>query len=150
LRLAKVLSFDINPSSREYLGGRFPNVEYIVGDSKCELPPIVETSRGPTFVLIDGDHTQAGVRTDLNNVLQFLPRYPTTTMAHDSFNPDCRTGMLEARWADNRHFHLVEIDFQHGSIFDRTKPPREMWGWACASDALAGGEATGTDYQPTA
>lgn len=128
----KVLSLDVNPSSSEYLAGRFPNVEYIVGDSKRELRRILETvereQRGPTFVLIDGDHSQAGVRTDLNNVLRFGPRYPTVIMAHDSFNPDCRAGMLEARWADNPHVHLVEIDFQHGSIFDRSKPPREMWG----------------------
>ena len=79
-------------------------------------------------MLVDGDHSRAGVRTDLNNVLKFKPRFPTVIMAHDSFNPACRTGMLEARWTDSAYAHLVEIDFQHGSIFDRSQPPGQMWG----------------------
>lgn len=128
----RVFSLDVNPSSSEYLAGRFPNVEFIVGDSKRELPPILEdleqTQTGITFVLIDGDHSRAGVLADLDNVLSFVPRFPTVIMAHDSFNPACRAGMLEARWAGNPHVRLVEMDFQIGSIFEGTNPPGEMWG----------------------
>jgi cephalosporin hydroxylase len=128
----KVFSFDIDRASSEYLKGRWSNVEFIVGDSKQKLPPILEKVQreqsDSTFVLIDGDHSQAGVRTDLNNVLKFVPRFPTVIMAHDSFNPGCRAGMLEAQWAENPYVHSVEIDFQHGSIFDRSTPPGQMWG----------------------
>jgi len=48
-------------------------------------------------------------------------------MGHNSFNPDVRSGMLEAAWADNPHVHLVEIDFVHGSIYERSDPPLQMW-----------------------
>jgi hypothetical protein len=126
----KVFSLDINPLSSEYLVGRFPNVAYVIGDSKLELPRILETvereQSGPTFVLVDGDHSAAGVLADLNNILRFQPRHPTIVMAHDSFNPDCRTGMLQARWADSPHVHLVEIDFQNGYIFEISNG--QMWG----------------------
>jgi cephalosporin hydroxylase len=128
----KVFSFDIDRASSEYLKGRWSNVEYIVGDSKLLLPPILERVQREqsesTFVFIDGDHSQAGVRTDLNNVLKFIPRFPMVIMAHDSFNPGCRAGMLEVQWAQNPYVHSVEIDFQHGSIFDRSTPPGQMWG----------------------
>jgi hypothetical protein len=48
--------------------------------------------------------------------------------SHDSFNPACRQGILDAPWAESPFVHLVEVDFQHGSIFDRTDPPGQMWG----------------------
>jgi len=68
----------------------------IVGDSKLELPFTLEKVSkeqiGSLFILIDGDHTRSGVRADLNNTLKLVPRYPTIIVAHDSFNPGCRTG----------------------------------------------------------
>jgi hypothetical protein len=128
----RVYSLDILPESSQFLAGRFPNVEYVVGDSKHTLPQVLaalqETQAGPLFVLIDGDHSAAGVLADITNVLSFRPRFPVLVMGHDSFNPDCRAGMLQARWADNPHVHLVEIDFVHGSIFNRGAFRMQMWG----------------------
>jgi len=128
----RVLSLDKNPLSSKYLAGHFSNVTYVVGDSKLELPRVLQQVErdqdGRTFVLVDGDHSQSGVLADINNVLQFNPRYPTIIMMHDSFNPECRAGMLRARWSENPYVHLVEIDFQHGSLFNRSNPLRQMWG----------------------
>lgn len=125
-----VFSMDINPLSSQYLESRFSNVSYIVGDSKRELAQVLKTveheQSGPIFVLVDGDHSREGVLADLTNVLRFTPRYPMIVMAHDSFNPSVRSGMLQARWADNPHVHLVEIDFQHGYVFEISRG--EMWG----------------------
>ena len=47
-------------------------------------------------------------------------------MCHDSFNPDCRQGMIEAPWADNPYVRLVELDFERGGIFEVTRGV--MWG----------------------
>ena len=125
-----VVSLDVDPLSSQYLAGRFRNVSYIVGDSKRELPQVLRKveheQSGPMFVLVDGDHSREGVLADLNNILLFTPRYPTVVMAHDSFNPSVRQGMLQARWVDNPHVHLVEIDFQHGYLFEMATG--EMWG----------------------
>jgi cephalosporin hydroxylase len=128
----KVYSLDINPVSSEFLAGRFPNVEFVVGDSKQTLSPILESLQqdqtGPTFVLVDGDHSRSGAKADLDTILKFRPSYPMAIITHDSFNPDVRMGIIEASWSSNPHVHLVEIDLVHGSIFDRSDPPGEMWG----------------------
>ena len=126
----RVFSLDINPLSSQRLEGRFPNVTYAVGDSKVELPRVLEQverlQSGPIFILVDGDHSRSGVLADLSNVLKFRPRFPTVVMCHDSFNPDCRRGMIEAPWASNPHVHLVELDFERGGIFEVTQGV--MWG----------------------
>jgi hypothetical protein len=128
----RAYSLDINPESSQFLAGKFPNVEYVIGDSKQTLPPILadlqEALSGPLFVLIDGDHTSAGVLADITTVLAFRPRFPMVVMGHDSFNPDCRRGMLQAEWTSNPHVHFVEIDFVHGSVLNRGVPRRQMWG----------------------
>ena len=80
------------------------------------------------FVLIDADHSASGMLADITSVLTFRPQFPMIVMGHDSFNPGCRAGMLQARWADNPHVHLVETDFVHGSIFNRGAVKMEMWG----------------------
>lgn len=127
----RVYSLDINPESSQFLAGKFPNVEYVVGDSKLTLPPILaelqETQSGPMFVLIDGDHAASAVLADTTSVLAFRPRFPMVVMGHDSFNPDCRAGLLQAEWTNNPHVHYVEIDFVHGSILNRGVPRMQMW-----------------------
>lgn len=126
----RVFSLDINPLSSQRLKGRFRNVTFLVGDSRTELPKVLEQvehlQSGPSFILLDGDHSRAGVLADLSNVLQFRPRFPTIIMCHDSFNPDCRQGMIEAPWADNPYVRLVELDFERGGIFEVTRGV--MWG----------------------
>jgi hypothetical protein len=128
----QAISIDINPTSRAYLQNTLANVEFCVGDSRVLLPDLLRrlepTQAGPTFIFLDGDHTAEGVCADITNALTFKPRYPTVVMGHDSFNPDCRKGMLDVRWDASPHVHVVELDFQHGSIFDRTTPPYQMWG----------------------
>ena len=128
----RVYSLDIESDSSQFLAGKLPNVEYVVGNSKQTLPPIFaklqSAQSGPMVVFIDGDHSTSGVLADITSVLAFRPHFPTIIMGHDSFNPGCRAGMLQARWADNPHVHLVEIDFVHGSIFNRGATKMEMWG----------------------
>jgi len=42
---------------------------------------------GLDFVLIDADHSSAGVQRDINNVLRYRPTRPLYIVMHDSFNP---------------------------------------------------------------
>lgn len=114
----KVYSLDLDPALRNERGHEFPNVEFIIGNSRQTLPMLIDkiqrTNESLGFVLIDADHSEQGVRADINHLLQYKPNCPLYILLHDSFNPDCRRGMLTADWALNPHVHLVEIDFAVG------------------------------------
>ncbi len=136
----RVLSLDLDAELKNTLGSRFPNVEFISGDSRETLPAIIDDlntkQQSPEFVLVDGDHSETGVRSDVNLILQIQPRQPMVILMHDSFNPNCRRGMLTAAWEACPFVQSVDIDFIPGlyaaSSYD-TAEAGSMWsGLGCA------------------
>jgi len=129
----RVYSIDIDPSCRERYAVELPNVEFLVGQSRVVLPPLLKRLREEGvhvgFVLIDADHTRRGVRDDINMVLASRPTQPLYVVMHDSFNPQCRRGMREADWAANPFVHLVELDFIVGRFVSEEEPDshKQMW-----------------------
>lgn len=101
-RAAKVYSIDIDPTVAQKLRPRFANVDFRTGPSGALLPDILGqiTARAENLglVLVDGDHSRLGVRRDVDLLLQYVPRRSLFVVCHDSFNPDCRRGLLEADW----------------------------------------------------
>jgi hypothetical protein len=135
-----VVSVDIDKSVKSRLGGKFPNVEFRIGDSGRVVPELVEdlnnAGRHVDFVLIDGDHSAEGVKHDIEAILGLSVQRRLVILMHDSFNPDCRRGMLEANWEGNSHVRFVELDFSVGNYHMPpvdTAQERSMWGgFACA------------------
>ncbi|MDZ8055077.1 MAG: class I SAM-dependent methyltransferase [Aulosira sp. ZfuVER01] len=136
----KVISVDIDPELENRLNGKFTNVVYCCGDSREVLPELVsqlnEHDAKIEFVLIDGDHSTAGVRRDIELLLDLKPRQRVVVIMHDSFNPDCRQGMKTAAWDRSPYVQWVELDFipgiYHQDAYD-TAAARTMWGgFACA------------------
>ena len=132
---AKAYSVDVDATIEDRLGSRFPSVEFSAGDSREILPPLLDriSGRGEElgFVLIDGDHSTEGVRSDINAVLRYKPLRPVFIVFHDSFHPPCREGILAADWAACEYVHFVEIDFvpgvYHFEAFEMAMP-RSMFG----------------------
>lgn len=134
---SKVFTLDIDPNCING-ASRFPNAEFIAGDSHRSLPDVLRTieDRGLKleFVLIDGEHAEDGVRGDIERILRYRPTAPCYILMHDSFNPFCREGMLSAAWDRCPYVHSVDIDFVPGKLY----PPGEtcygmqvggqMWG----------------------
>lgn len=80
------------------------------------------------FVLIDANHSEEGVRRDLDNVLRYMPQRPLYIVMHDSFNPGCRRGIMTAIWSSNPHVHMVELDFVVGRFVTQEEGNyRQMW-----------------------
>ena len=131
----KAYSVDVDATIKDRLGSRFPGVEFLAGNSREIVPPLLDriSERGEElgFVLIDGDHSTEGVRSDINAVLHYKPLRPVYIVFHDSFHPPCRQGILTADWAACDHVHFVEIDFvpgvYHFEAFD-TAMARSMFG----------------------
>lgn len=129
----KVYALDKNPACAAEFAGRFPNVEFITGPSQETLPGLIGRMQAAgedlDFVLIDADHSEEGIRQDINNILRYQPRRPLYMIMHDSFNPGCRRGMMHAGWADNPHAHMLELDFVTGRFItgEEGASSRQMW-----------------------
>jgi len=128
----QVYSLDTDPEVPRRLAGRFPNVEYITGPSGSTLPSLLrriqEGEEKLGFVLVDGDHSAEGVRTDMNILLRYQPVVPLFIIMHDSFNPECRRGLRSSDWAANPHLHAVELDFVPGVVNPAPKFKGQLWG----------------------
>jgi hypothetical protein len=130
----KAYSIDLNPEVARELRPHFNNVEFLSGDSRDLIGTAIKTmdrlGESLQFVLIDGDHSEAGARRDIDLVLQYRPRAPMCILMHDSFNPAVRRGIIGVNWGANPHVHLVEVDFTIGeasTAYDSGHGSR-MWG----------------------
>ncbi|HMO35829.1 MAG TPA: class I SAM-dependent methyltransferase [Gemmatales bacterium] len=128
----RVISCDIDPTCQARLGHQYSNVEFITGDSKTTLPGLWQRLQADAvpvgLLLIDGDHTAAGVQADIHSLLNYVPVCTLYVILHDSFNPAVRRGIRSARWAENPHVHSVEVDFIPGVLHRGGEADREMWG----------------------
>jgi glycosyltransferase involved in cell wall biosynthesis len=127
-----VFSIDIDPDVPQRVG-QLSNVSYLIGDSRQILPDLFEeldrAGIPVNLVLIDADHSAQGIHRDVSLVLQYVPREPMFLLMHDSFNPCCRQGMLEAPWQDSPYCHFVDLDFVPGRAVEHPGPSQgELWG----------------------
>lgn len=129
----KVFSLDIDPSIPDRLKG-IKNAQFVIGPSAVSLPALLaklrELQLDPEFILIDADHSEAGVRGDIQSVLACPPRVRTFVLMHDSFNPGCRRGILTAGWEQHPFVHSVEVDFVTGCVVNQPASPAhgQLWG----------------------
>jgi hypothetical protein len=126
-----VYSLDIDKEVTK-LATDFPNVNFVTGDSKETLPALLKKlesdGQQPDFILIDGDHSLVGVKCDIENILAINITKPLVVLMHDSFNPECRQGMIEADYQKNSSVEFVDIDFVQGIYSPTALTSGEMWG----------------------
>lgn len=116
----EVISIDIDPNVELNLKGLFGNVTFRSGDSSIILPEVIDeinsSDKRTGIVLIDGDHSEEGLRRDINAVLKLRPKNPVGIVIHDCFHPPTRAGMRSADWTQSPYIHYVEIDFIDGTF----------------------------------
>ncbi len=127
-----VFSIDIDPSVPAKFA-QFGNVSFFTGTSSDLLPVLLEeldaADLPPEFVLIDGDHSAAGIRRDIEIMLDYVPTKPLVMLLHDGFNPECRRGMLTAEWSRSPYVHWVDVDFVPGRVVEHGGGgDGQMWG----------------------
>ena len=136
----KVYSIDISDEYKADLQDKFDNVDFSYGDSKELIPKtfkrIADSGKKVEFVLIDGDHTTEGVKSDIESVLQYRPESDMYIVFHDSFHPKSRKGIVKANWNVSKYVHYVEVDYIPG-VFHHKRldkaPPRSMFGGLCVA-----------------
>lgn len=128
---AKVYSLELEPWARQNLSVKFPNVEFITGNSNHTLGPllcdITARTEALSLILLDGSKHCEGETADIERVLDYRPVTPLFIVMHDSFNPGIRRGILGARWSRSPFVHMVELDFVPGYLHDSLEAKSEMW-----------------------
>jgi Methyltransferase domain len=103
-----------------------------VGDSHELLPALLDRfaseGRNVDFVLVDGDHSRAGVRQDLIDLLGSPAVSRTVLVLHDTFNGEVRAGITDVDFSAYPDVALVELDMT-GGYMARTGPfAGQLWG----------------------
>lgn len=138
----KVYAIDFQESVHENLRKVCgANIEYCTGDSQIVLPQVLQkikqSGESLEFVFIDGNHSESGVRADINHLLDHVhPLNELIVVMHDSYNPVCRKGILSGKWRECSKVHWLDIDFIPGNYYE-TKldacDTKSMWnGFALA------------------
>jgi hypothetical protein len=125
-----VLSFDIVEPAAEL--EQLANVTMFTGDSHEQLPRELESlaseQRQVDFVLVDGDHTAAGVRQDMRDLLDSPAVTRTVILAHDTLNEDVRAGLASIDYAAYEKVAWVDLDFIPGYVARLPARLGEVWG----------------------
>src|SRR5262249_62372998 len=70
----RVISVDIDATCRDRLGPKYPNAEFVTGNSRIVFPSLMkqleEEGTKVGFVLVDADHSAAGVQIDIRPLLR--------------------------------------------------------------------------------
>jgi len=110
---------------------RFPNVEFHTGDSHVLLPRVLDqlTSSGTNvdFALVDGDHSPAGVRRDLEDLLSSPSVERTVILVHDTLNDGVRVGVEQVEWDRFEKVRFVDLDFVPGRVMATGPNKDNLW-----------------------
>src|SRR3954468_198461 len=121
-----VHSFDLAPA----VADPPPNVTLHAGDSHVLLPALLRALEGAgervDFVLVDGDHSAAGVRRDVEDLLASAAVRRTVILLHDTANEQVRRGLRGVDFARHPKVRLVDLAFVE--LQRSTGALREEWG----------------------
>jgi|GEM_PF-6171834 len=130
----KIFSLDVKHSDalRHTIATTFPHCELVTGDSKVTLVELLRQleagDEALEFVLIDGGHSREQVQADFSNLIRHRPKTRLIAIGHDSFNPNCRQGMLEVDWASSPWVVSVELDAVPGILWQQAPITLQQWG----------------------
>jgi len=125
----EVHSFDLVKPDADTLGD---NVTLHTGDSHellpAELTRFTEEERNVEFVLVDGDHSSAGVRRDVEDLLNSPAIARTVILIHDTANETVRAGLDAIPYKAWPKVSHVDLDFISGRLFQEDGLRYELWG----------------------
>lgn len=108
------------------------NVHWHTGDSHELLPRLLrqfsDAGRNVDFALVDGDHTSAGVRRDMEDLLSSPAVSRTVIVAHDTMNESVRAGLEQVDYERITKVAFVELDFVPGYMLREPSRRYQLWG----------------------
>jgi Methyltransferase domain len=102
------------------------------GDSHELLPRLLADlagqDRNVDFVLVDGDHSAAGVRRDLDDLLASPAIGRTLILIHDTSNEEVRAGLDGVPFDDVAKVAYADLDAVAGRMFKVDSMRNQLWG----------------------
>jgi hypothetical protein len=127
---SSVHSFDLVPP--QLRAEQAAKVTIHTGDSHellpIELDGFAKRGENVDFVMLDGDHSSAGVRRDLEDLLNSEALATTVILIHDTNNETVRVGLDSVHydvWPKVAH---VDLDFVPGYVFSEERLRYQLWG----------------------
>ena len=109
-----------------------PNVVLHTGNSHELLPrqlaAFAARGRRVDFALVDGDHTAAGVRADVEALLSSDAVAQALILIHDAANGVVREGLESIAWDQYPRVAYLDLDFLGGYVFRKPPYSGEIWG----------------------
>jgi Methyltransferase domain len=126
-RAEEVHVFDLEPPKLEMP----ENVAVHIGDSHELLPAVLaqltEQGRNVDFAIVDGDHSAAGARQDIEDLLDSPAVGRTVIAIHDTVNERVRLGVEAVRYAAWPKVAYVHLDWIPGQLFREPGLENELW-----------------------
>jgi hypothetical protein len=126
-RVEEVHVFDLEPPKLKMPD----NVSVHVGDSHERLPAVLaqlaEEGRNVDFAIVDGDHSAAGVRQDVEDLLDSPAVGRAAILIHDVANERVRLGVEAVRFAAWPKVTYVHLDWIPGQLFRELGLEHELW-----------------------
>lgn len=126
----EVHSFDLVAPDPETAS--IEHASFHAGDSHELLPAFLaelsEAGRNVDFVLVDGDHSAAGVRRDIEDLLASPAIGATVIVLHDTANEEVRRGIDAADLDSHPKVVHADFDFVAGYVFRDPSLADEIWG----------------------
>lgn len=108
------------------------NAQLHIGDSREVLPKLLRRfeaeGRNVDFVLVDGDHSAEGTRTDLVNLLSSPALRRTLILVHDTFNETVREGVESVGFEEFPDIRYAHLDFVCGYMARSGPFESQLWG----------------------
>lgn len=127
---AEVHAFDIIEPPPEL--AELPNVQFHIGRSQELVPSLLDeleaVARNVDFALVDGDHSAAGVRADVEQLLASRAVADTLIVLHDTMSEQVRDGLLQVRFGAYPKVAHVDLDCVAGHLFTAPELRHELWG----------------------
>lgn len=114
---SKVKCYDVDFGNLSHDLRQSEDIEFIQGDSRVTLQnAFVDPKFQPRFILIDANHEYEFVKSDLANVMKYVPGQVSYLLIHDSWYPPSRRAILECAWSP--YVHFVDVDFCSGTVLE--------------------------------
>jgi hypothetical protein len=109
-----------------------PNVELHTGSSAQVLPGLLaqlsSIDQGLDLVLVDGDHSYEGVKSDLQILLRSSCVARSVILVHDTMNAEVRAGVEDVHVDEYPGVVYFEPDFVPGYVYRRGAAANSAWG----------------------